>query len=181
MDMRSRNQYLETLLERYLSADKARKGLLLDEYCANTRQNRKYVIQKVSRMAFGPPRVKKKRSAFYGPAVRAALEVLWKVFDFPCGRRLAPLVRTELERLRRLKEMDISEKTVQRLLRVSPATIDRLLRSKKGEIKDRRRYSSRGANLIAKKISLRMTDWDTSQVGYVEMDLVLHCGASTAG
>ena len=26
-----------------------------------------------------------------------------------------------------------------------------------------------------------MTDWDLDQVGYVEMDLVLHCGASTAG
>jgi hypothetical protein len=26
-----------------------------------------------------------------------------------------------------------------------------------------------------------MTDWETSQVGYVEMDLVLHCGASTDG
>jgi hypothetical protein len=64
---------------------------------------------------------------------------------------------------------------------VSPATIDRLLRPKKGEIKDRGRYSSRGANLIARKIPLRMTDWDTSRVGYVEMDLVLHCGASTAG
>lgn len=59
--------------------------------------------------------------------------------------------------------------------------MDRLLRPRKEEIKDRGRYSSRGANLIAKKIPLRLTDWDTSRVGYVEMDLVLHGGASTAG
>lgn len=26
-----------------------------------------------------------------------------------------------------------------------------------------------------------MTDWETSRVGYVEMDLVLHCGVSTDG
>ena len=179
--MRSQNQYLETLLERYLKADKVHKGLLLDEYCANTGQNRKYVIRKVSRLAFGPPRVKKRRSVFYGPDVRAALEGLWRLFDFPCGQRLAPLVRLELERLRRLKEVEISRRTAEKLVRVSPATIDRLLRSKKGETKDRRRYGSRGANLIAKKIPLRMTEWDTNRVGYVEMDLVLHGGATTAG
>lgn len=179
--MRTRTQYLSALLERYLKAEKDQKGRLLDEYCRNTRQNRKYVIRKISRMAFGPPRVRKKRAAVYGPAVRVALEALWKVFDFPCGQRLAPVVRAELERLRRMKELDISEQTAEKLLRISPATIDRLLRPKKGEIKDRRRYGSRGANLIAKKIPLRMTDWETSRVGYVEMDLVLHCGVSTDG
>jgi hypothetical protein len=181
MDMKSRNQYLSTLLERYLKAEKDQKGRLLDEYCRNTRQNRKYVIRKISRMAFGPPRVRKKRAAVYGPTVRVALESLWRVFDFPCGQRLAPVVRTELERLRRMKELDISEQTAEKLARISPATIDRLLRPKKGEIKDRRRYASRGANLIAKKIPLRMTDWETDRVGYVEMDLVLHCGVSTDG
>jgi len=179
--MQARNQYLDTLLARYLKAKKAEKGLLLNEYCRNTGQNRKYVIRKISRMAFGSPRVRKKRAAIYGHAVRVALEALWKIFDFPCGQRLAPMVRAELARLRELKELDISEPTAEKLLRVSPATIDRLLRPKKAQIKDRHRYSSRGANLIAKKIPLRMTEWETSRVGYVEMDLVLHCGVSTDG
>lgn len=179
--MQARKQYLITLLGRYLKANKRQKGLLLDEYCRNTRQNRKYVIRKISRMAFGPPRVRKKRTVFYGRDVRMALEEVWKIFDFPCGQRLAPMVRAELDRLRGLKELDIPEWTAQKLLKVSPATIDRLLRSKKQEFKDRRRYARRGANLIAKKIPLRMTDWETSKVGYVEMDLVLHCGVSTDG
>jgi hypothetical protein len=181
MDMRARNQYLNTLVERYLKADKRQKGLVLDEYGRNTKQNRKYVIRKINQIAFGSPRVRKKRASFYGRDVRVALEAIWKVFDFPCGQRLAPLVRVELDRLRRLKELDISERTAEKLLRVSPATIDRLLRPKKREWKDRRRYGSRGANLISKKIPLRMTDWETSRVGYVEMDLVLHCGVSTDG
>lgn len=181
MDMRARKQYLGTLMERYLKADKRQKGILLDEYCRNTKHNRKYVIRKISRMAFSPPRVQKKRPVIYGREERVALETLWKVFDFPCGQRLAPMVREELDRLCKLKELDISEGTAHKLLRVSPATIDRLLRSKKQAWKDHRRYASRGANLIAKKIPLRMTDWETSRVGYVEMDLVVHCGVSTDG
>ena len=52
---------------------------------------------------------------------------------------------------------------------------------KKGKIKDPRRYGSRGADLIAKKIPLRMTDWETGRVGYVDTDLVLHCGVSMDG
>ncbi len=179
--MESRNQYLSTLLERYLKAEKGQKGRILDEYCRNTGQNRKYVIRKISRMAFGLPRIKKRRPVIYGPAVRTALERLWRVFDFPCGQRLAPVVRAELERLRRMKELEISEPTAQKLARISPATIDRLLRPLKAEIKDRRRYASRGASLIAKKIPLRMTEWETDRVGYVEMDLVLHCGLSVDG
>jgi hypothetical protein len=142
MDMRARNQYLSTLLERSLKAGKARKGELLDEYCRNTGQNRKYVIRKICRMAFGPPRVRKKRASFYGRDVRVALEALWKIFDFPCGQRLAPIVRAELDRLRRLKELDLSQRTAEKLRRVSSATIDRLLRPKKGELRDRRRFSS---------------------------------------
>jgi hypothetical protein len=181
MDMKSRHQYFSALLERYLKADKGQKGQLLDEHCRNTRQNRKYIIRKLSQMAFGPPRVKKKRAAIYGPSVRAALESLWRIFDFPCGQRLAPVVREELVRLRRMKELDISEQTAEKLVRISPATIDRLLRPKKAQIKDSRRYASWGASLIAKKIPLRMTDWETDRVGYVEMDLVLHCGVSTDG
>jgi hypothetical protein len=122
MDMKSRNQYLNTLLERYLKAEKDQKGRLLDEYCRNTGQNRKYVIRKISGMAFGPPRVIKKRVAVYGPAVRTALESLWRVFDFPCGQRLAPVVRAELERLRQMKELDISEQTTEKLARISVAS-----------------------------------------------------------
>jgi hypothetical protein len=36
-------------------------------------------------------------------------------------------------------------------------------------------------NLIVRKFPLKMTDWNTRQIGFLEMGLVLHCGASTAG
>jgi len=40
--------------------------------------------------------------------------------------------------------VEVSEKTAWKLLRVSPATIDRLLSPMKEEIRDRGRYLSRG-------------------------------------
>ena len=76
IDLRTRNQYLSTSLERYLKAEKVQNVRLLDEFCRNTRQNRKYVIRKIFRIAFGPPLVRKRRAAVYGPEVRRALEAL---------------------------------------------------------------------------------------------------------
>jgi len=181
MDMRSREQYLKALLGRYLRARKRGKSTLLDEYCRNTGMARMSVLRKISSLLKGDASPRKPRRPVYGRLVRVALETLWEIFDRPCGQRLKPLVEEEVVRLRALGELKIDEKTARQLRRVSPATIDRLLTAKKTEWIAQRRYGRAGGNLIAKKIPLKMTDWDLSQVGFLEMDLVLHCGASVAG
>jgi len=181
MDMRSREQYLKALLGRYLRARKRGKSALLDEYCRNTGMARKSVLRKIAGLLKGESPPRKQRQPVYGRPVRVVLETLWEIFDRPCGQRLEPLVEEELERLRSLGELKVDEKTARQLQRVSSATIDRLLTAKKTEWIAQRRYGRAGGNLIAKKIPLKMTDWDLRQVGFLEMDLVLHCGASTAG
>lgn len=179
--MSARNQYLKKLIPEYLKADRHGKTRILDEYCRNTGQNRKYVIRKIHQMSYGEVKRRKKRPVYYGREVQSALWELWKVFDGPCGQRLQPLLETEVKRLRRLGELEVSEDTYKKLLQISSATIDRVLKPKKEEWKVQRRYKRKKGGLIAQKIPLRLTDWDTQQVGYVEMDLVFHCGASTAG
>jgi len=177
----ARNQYLKKLMPDYLKADRKGKTRILDEYRRNTGQNRKYVIRKIHQLSFGEVKRRKKRRSYYGGEVQSALWKLWKIFDGPCGQRLKPLLETEVKRLRELGELDISEQTYSKLLQISSATIDRLLRPKKEGWKVTRRCKRKKTGLIAKKIPLRLTDWDTQRVGYVEMDLVFHCGSSTAG
>ena len=181
MDMRSREQYLKALLGRYLRARKRGKSALLDEYCRNTGMARKSVLRKIAGLLKGESPPQKQRRPVYGRPVRVAWETLWEIFDRPCDQRLKPLVEEELGRLRSLGELKVDEKTARQLQRVSSATIDRLLTARKTEWIAQRRYGRAGGNLIAKKIPLKMTDWDLSQVGFLEMDLVLHCGASVAG
>jgi len=49
MDMHSKNQYLKRLQERYfMTKSKKERSSILDEYCRNTHQNRKYVIRKIN-------------------------------------------------------------------------------------------------------------------------------------
>jgi len=74
MDMHSRNEYLKELQQRYFNArSKKEKSSILDEYCRNTHQNRKYVIRKIRSLHSSVPRRRKKRTQIYDGYVRAAL------------------------------------------------------------------------------------------------------------
>src|SRR5512138_2140381 len=99
MDMSSRAQYLKVLVKSYPKASREQKGRILDEYCKNTGQNRKYVIRKINGLLFKPKPARKKRSPQYGAEIHRVLLWCWKLFDNPCGQRLAPLLRTEADPL----------------------------------------------------------------------------------
>jgi hypothetical protein len=109
MDMYSRNQYLVALVKErgYLLKSKKEKSQLLNEYCKTTGMNRNYVIRKIRSGAylkrdFG----KRKRKVKYDGQVRAVLVKIWRIFDYPCGQRLEPLLKEGMaERLRELGEI----------------------------------------------------------------------------
>lgn len=130
MNLEARKQYMEILREKYLKADKKEKGKILDEYCRNTGQERKYVIKKF-RYKVKLKEMRKKRKEYYDGYVKATLASIWKIFDYPCGQRLEPLLKTEIERLRRLKEINCSDETAKKLKQMGSATIDRRLRHEK--------------------------------------------------
>lgn len=183
MDFYSRRQYLMSLREKYFQAGRKEKTKLLDEYVKNTEHNRKYVIQALNNQKvwddLSKPRKPRKKK--YGSEINAPLNLLWRIFDFPCGQRLKPCIDAELERLRSFGEINISDQIADQLKKISSATIDRRLKpSRKGE--HRRRFSTtRPGSLLKAKIPIRLTEWDTGKVGFLETDLVAHCGASVFG
>lgn len=110
MDMHSRNEYLKVLRERYLEAEtKKEKIRILDEYCCNTGQARKYVIRKMQPGVDLRPKQRKKREETYDGQVKAALAKVWEIFDCPCGQRLKPILEVEVDRLREFGELTISD------------------------------------------------------------------------
>jgi hypothetical protein len=183
MDMHSREEYLKVVRERYWKAkSKKEKTQILDEYCQNAGQSRKYVIRKIRLRAVAYQKARKRRKEVYDAEVRAALAKVWEIFDYPCGQRLKPLLQIEVDRLRRLGELSSSEEVAAKLKRISPATIDRKLKHQR-EVWHllRSRGGPKPSSLLQRKIPIRLTQWDTSQVGYIEADLVVHCGSSTLG
>lgn len=155
---------------------------MLDEYCRNTGQNRKHVIWKIRHGMLSPPKSPRKRKEIYGEEVRAALAKVWEIFDHPCGQRLEPLLRDEVGRLRKLKELVISDETAQKLKKISSATVDRKLKHEKEALhRLRKKGVSKPYSLLYQKIPMRLNDWDTSMIGNLAVDFVEHCGSSKVG
>ncbi len=180
MNMDARRQYLKVLQERYFMAKSRKdKSSILDEYLKNTHQNRKYAIRRI-RSFSSAPKERRKRKQTYDGYVKAALAKLWEIFDYPCGQRLAPLLKTEVNRLRQLEEIFISNEVAKKLTKIAPATIDRKLKHQREILHlERNRARPKPSSLLYKRIPIRLTNWDTSKVGFLEIDLVNHCGSST--
>ena len=185
MDMHTKNQYLQVLQDRYFMAkSKKEKSLILDEYCRNTGQKRKYVVRKINHYNFSLKKKRKRnKSNIYNLDVVIPLIKIWEIFDYPCGQRLVPLLKSEVERLRDLKELSVVDEVAEKLKKISPVTIDRKLRKKKEELilflQNKKRIKP--SSLLLKRIPIKVCDWNISKLGYVAMDLVIHCGYSSSG
>ncbi|MCZ7542871.1 MAG: transposase family protein [Anaerolineae bacterium] len=68
------------------------------------------------------------------------------------------------------------------LCQMSAATMDRALRRAKAERGARGRSTTKPGTLLKQAIPVRtFADWDEHRPGFVEVDLVAHCGDTTAG
>ena len=73
MDMHSRNEYLKELQQRYFMAgSRKEKSAILNEYCNNTHQNRKYAITRIRSFVSSRPKERRKRKRIYDGHVKAA-------------------------------------------------------------------------------------------------------------
>ena len=180
--MNARNQYLKVLQGKYFMAkSRKEKSLILDEYCKNTHQNRKYVIRKIrSRISLAVKR-RGGKPVIYDGYVKAALAKVWDIFDYPCGQRLAPVLRTEVDRLRVQEELVIPNEIADKLKRISPRTIDRALRRQKEALHLNQKYRQKRNPLIYQKIPVKAGGWDRALPGQLQVDLVEHCGQSASG
>ena len=180
--MNARKQYIEGLGKEYQRSDERGRSGLLDEAEKRTGLNRKYLIRILNHPpAPGPPK-RRHRRAQYGAAVVTTLVEIWDIFEQPCGQRMVAVLHSELERLRKLGEVRCSETVALQLQNISASTIDRLLRREKRVRHLRRNRNPNVQRLIYQKVPVKVAaDWDTRELGNVQVDFVAHCGRSTGG
>ena len=181
MDLTMRNEYLKTIQPRYLKASKEEKGKILDEFCQNTRQNRKYVIRKLSPRASLKSGLKKAREKVYDHQAIAKLAEVWEIMDYPCGQRLEAVLPEMVDKLSACGEFQASDEIVEKLKKISPATIDRRLAQQKEYLHRKKFATTKPGTLLKAQIPIRLTEWDLSKIGFCEIDLVAHCGDNVFG
>ena len=181
MSPRAVREYLDALRPRYGLAKKATQGRLLDEAERVTGYTRKALIRLFNRRASGPG-VRRGRPRQYGNAVATAVQQLWVASRHLCSKRLGPFLPELLTVLERHGELQVSDRVRRRLQTISPATIDRVLQP------HRRRHGRHPLLLNPATATLRRQipvrtfgDWQQVRPGAVQVDLVAHCGETTAG
>ena len=181
MSQRSKRELLYKIRPRYLKANKVGKTRILDEFIAVTDYHRKYA-NRLLKNGPGPKGRKKKgrRKVYQGEVVQALIQV-WEICGRICSKRLHPFLPEIVAVLERHDELHLSSETKGLLLRMSRSTIDRCLQPSR--IEQRRGLSTtKPGSLLKKAIPVRTyAQWDDAQPGFVEMDLVAHCGETTAG
>jgi hypothetical protein len=112
----------------------------------------------------------------------AVLKLAWQVADRACGKRLRPFLPELMEVLARHGELDVSAGISKQLGEMSAATIDRLLKPYKAKAMRRPVSTTRPGSLLKRSIPIRtFTDWEETVPGFLEVDLVAHCGESVEG
>jgi len=202
LDMRQKKTITKELKARYNRATKKRKGLILDEFCALTGYNRSYAswILKIKKervlgyiktegkivkfvAAKKNSNKKKGRPNIYTYDVFLALKKIWIVFDFICGKRLAPFLPEAVKRLEKHGEIKITPEVREKLFKISASTIDRLLKKEKEKFRLGKGHSgTKPGTLLKKSIPIRtFSDWDDAVPGFTECDLVAHDGGNSSG
>ena len=185
MNMQSRNQYLLELRTEYLKT-KSRKGRggLLDEAEKRTGLNRKYLMDKLKPKSNLDklPQERKRREQYYDQTVISALADCWKIFDFACGQRLTPLLKSEVDRLRRLDELRCADETAKKLKTISFRSADEKLKHAKEVERMKQKYRPKIHPLLYQQVPVKVfNEQNRDAVGHLQTDLVEHCGASAAG
>jgi hypothetical protein len=181
MSQRSKRELFAEIQPRYLKANKVKKQKILDEFTAATGYHRKYAVRL---LRHGYPRHKRKpkgRTAIYRGKVVDALEQIWEIYGRICSKRLHPYLPEGIKVLEHCGELELSAETKALLLHISRSTIDRCLAPVRFKAPHGLSTTKPGT-LLKKNIPIRtFADWNEDQPGFMEIDLVAHCGASTEG
>ena len=181
VNLQSRRTLLKQFAPRYRKASYAQKRVLLDVFAQATGYHRRYGMWLLNHAqdVLHAPAYKRQRR--YGPEVQHVLFLVWHAANRICAKRLMPFLPTLLEALERHEHLRITEECRRRLLSMSAATADRLLSSQR-KLGLRGLSTTLAGTLLKQHIPIRtFQDWNDSRPGFLEADLVAHCGTIIEG
>ena len=177
----AKQELLATIRDRYRASSRKDKSLILDEFIAVTGHHRKHGIRLLSQFEDGSGKtgaVKGRR--IYDEAVREAVILVWEASDRICGKRLKAALPHRVESMERHGRLDLDPEVRGRLLAARAATLDRLLKPVRATVagrSKRRRRLSPGRDIPVRTFA----DWNRPPPGFLEIDLVAHCGDNMGG
>ena len=129
-----------------------------------------------------PAQIRRPRSPTAGTAVQTALEQIWAAANCISARRLVPFLPTLVPVLEQHGHLNVTSDVRAQLLTIRPATADRLLERARKRGEPRGKSTTKAGTLRKRQIPVRtFADWNAGLPGFIEADLVAHCGEHTTG
>jgi hypothetical protein len=174
----------EAMRMRYGRTGKRGKGQILDQFCSLTGYHRAYARALLRAAEPGRAAARPGRPATYGTTEVGLLRACWELADGICGKRLAPFLPELLAKVAACGALpaEAGPELVARVARMSPATADRLLGPHRAAWPARGLGTTKPGTLLKRQVPIRtFAEWDEARPGFLELDLVAHCGPVGAG
>lgn len=183
MSPSSKQDYLRAIYHRYQEASRPQKKLILDELCSVCHFHRKHAIRVLNQThPFLKPKKKPRgRLSIYKKLeILRPLKKIWLTANLPCSKRFKAILPIWLPSYE-LSFGPLEKHTKNLLLRISPATIDRLMEPTRRSHSLKGRSTTKPGSLLKKQIPIKTNQWDEFRPGFLEADTVAHCGPSALG
>jgi len=181
MSLSAKREALARIHGRYQRAGRPHKSRILDEFCATCGYHRKAALRLLNRPLRTTPPKRSGPKVLYDPVeVLPVLKAIWLVSDQLCSKLLKAALPAWLEHYER-RGAPLPEALRKKLLKISPAQIDRLLRPSRVQHPKKGISATRPGTLLRHEVPTRGGPPDTTRPGSVEADTVAHCDDSTEG
>lgn len=180
MELQIKREVIIKLSNLYRQASKKEKGIILNDLIRLTAYNRAYARRVLRKPPIQKQKRRRKTSSYL--CILGELQMLWKASNYCCGQLLVAALPQLLPVLKRDGNLVITVEQEKLLLQISSATIDRLLKPERNKLGIKGRSGTKPGTLLKSQIPVRIyTPWDERKPGFVELDLVAHCGDSLRG
>jgi len=181
MSLFAKRESLARIHSRYQRAGRPHKTRILDEFCATCGYHRKAALRLLNHPLPTRPSKRSGPKITYDPVqVLPVLKAVWLASDQLCSKLLQAALPEWLEHQER-HCAPLPEAVKEKLLEISPAQIDRLLRPARVQHPKKGLSATRPGTILRHAVPTRSGPPDTSRPGSVEADTVAHCDDSTEG
>lgn len=176
-------KYLAQLQKRYRVASKSERKIILGEFSKTSHHEKQYAGKLLrGNYRYTTKPIKRPRKRRYDLFDAIILAKVCKLLDWINSKRIKPQIGIAIDSLVLAGELICSKEQRKKLVKISPATIDRLLKTHKRRPVGKGKSYTKPGTLLKTKIPIRtFADWKENKVGFFEIDLVGHEGGNARG
>lgn len=185
LTMATKRQIIARQKAKYLRSGRKDKSKILNALVETTGLTRGHLVRVLRKQyEYDDKKIEsgRGRKPVYGIFHKRLLVEIWELLNYPSSRRLEASMSVVLDNLERSGHKILDPGFKREMLMLSHSTMDRMLQHVRKTVTPFGLSTTKPGSLLKNQIPVRRgTDWDDHRPGFVEIDLVAHCGSSTHG